>query len=405
MFTFARLLREGFASVPDPRIERTKLHPLSDILMIALCTILCGGEGYEHMPEWAKLQGEQWLKDNLGLSLPHGIAHHDTFRRVLSRAHPGAVEECLLVLARRCQSKRVAIDGKELRHSFDAEQGSGDALMLLNAWAGDLHIALAQEPVPVGGNEISALENLLAKLELGGATVTADAMHCQKETVKKLRGKEADYVLSLKENHPLFFDAVSSVFAQAGSRQGAALPVSRHQQTDGSDHGRVEVRCCHVIEAKAWLPEGDPLWQWQDLRSLVLLERYRALSERGEKKESLSHGFYISSLEPSAERHLEVIRSHWGIENRLHWVLDVVFGEDESRVRRDFGPRNLALLRRLSLSIARHAPAPNKSLRLRRKMAGWSSAFLLQCLASWPVPQAAATDKEGIPGEAGAVDK
>ena len=404
MFTFARLLREGFAAIPDPRIDRTKLHPLPDILMIGLCTVLCGGEGYEHMPEWARLQGVGWLRDNLGLSLPHGIPHHDTFRRVLSRVHPGAVEECLLVLARRCQSRLFAIDGKELRHSFDIEQGTG-ALMLLNAWANDLHIALAQEPVPIGGNEISALENLLAKLELSGATVTADAMHCQKQTATNLRGKGADYVLSLKENHPLFFEAVSSVFAQASSKDGASLPVLRHQETDGSDHGRVEVRGCHVIEAKAWLPQDDPLWQWKDLRSLVLVERHRVSSERGDKQESLSHGFYISSLEPSAKRHLEVIRSHWGIENRLHYVLDVVFGEDESRVRRDFGPRNLALLRRLALSIARHAPAPNKSLRLRRKMAGWSSGFLLQCLASWPVPQRAAMDKEGISDDAGAVDK
>src|SRR5687768_7241702 len=120
MFTFARLLREGFAQVPDPRVDRTKLHPLPDLMMIALCAILCGGEGYEHMPEWARLQGEEWLRESLGLSLPNGIAHHDTFRRVLSRVSPLAVEECLLVLAGRCRSRLVAIDGKEVRGSLDA---------------------------------------------------------------------------------------------------------------------------------------------------------------------------------------------------------------------------------------------------------------------------------------------
>jgi predicted transposase YbfD/YdcC len=398
MFTFARLLREGFAQVPDPRIERTKLHPLPDILMIALCTFLCGGDSYEHMPEWALLQGEPWLRNNLGLQLPNGIPHHDTFRRVLVRLQPQAVEACLLTLMRHCPSKLVNLDGKELCHSFDAQAGT-EPLTLLNAWANDLHLVLAQEPVPRGGNEISAMENLLKKLDLSGATVTADAMHCQKATVEALRGKGADYVLCLKQNHPTFFEAVSSLFAHASTKatEGTGRcgkPVSQYQEADGSDHGRVEVRRCHVIEARAWLPEGDPLWQWQDLRSLVLVERYRAWGERGTKKESQSHTFYISSLEPSASKHLEIVRCHWGIENRLHWVLDVVFGEDAHRARRDFGPRNLALLRRLALSIARHAPAPGKSVRLRRKMAGWSGTFLLECLAAWPVPRAQ-QDSEG----------
>jgi predicted transposase YbfD/YdcC len=399
-FTFARLLRQGFAAVPDPRIDRTKLHPLPDLLMIALCTILCGGDGYEHMPEWAKMQGEAWLRERLGLALPHGIPHHDTFRRVLSRLEPGALEGCLLLLARHCQERLrgtvVSLDGKELRHSFAAETGD-DSLLLLNAWANDLHLVLAQEPVPLGGNEISAVERLLAKLEVSGATVTADALHCQKEMARQLRAKGADYLLCLKENHPTFYEAVSGLFAQASSRAAGSgrlrLPVDSHEETDGSDHGRVEVRRCHALDALLWLPEGDPLWQWEGLRSLVLVERYRAWTERGQSMETQSHSFYISSREPSAATLLALVRSRWGIENRLHHVLDVTFGEDASRVRRDHGPRNLALLRRLALSIARHAPAPGKSVRLRRKMAGWSGDFLLACLASWPLPAVAPSSR------------
>jgi predicted transposase YbfD/YdcC len=415
-FTFARLLREGFAAVPDPRIDRTKRHPLPDLLMIALCTVLCGGEGYEHMPEWARMQGEPWLRERLGLSLPNGVPHHDTFRRVLSRLEPGAVEECLLLLARHCQERLagtvVSLDGKELRHSFatgPAEkegEKAQDSLMLLNAWADDLRLALAQEPVPLGGNEISAVESLLAKLELSGATVTADALHCQKDTARQVRAKGADYLLCLKENHLTSYEAVSALFAQAASRaaDSARLPVDSCERTHGSEHGRVEVRRCHVLDARTWLPPGDPLWQWEGLRSLVLVERYRSWTERGQSKESQSHSFYISSREPSAPTLLALVRSRWGIENRLHYVLDVSFGEDASRVRRDHGPRNLALLRRLALSIARHAPAPGKSLRLRRKMAGWSGDFLLQCLAAWPVPHEQSPTKEGSSRNVDVVD-
>jgi predicted transposase YbfD/YdcC len=179
------------------------------------------------------------------------------------------------------------------------------------------------------------------------------------------------------------------------------VPVFRHEETDGSDHGRVEVRRSHAVDADTWLPKDDPLRRdWKDLRSVMLVERYRSWNERGVKKESESHTFYISSLPPSEPRLLEIVRSRWGIENSLHYVLDVEFGEDDSRVRRDHGPRNLALLRRLSLSIVRHAPVPPAtSLRRRRKMAGWSSNFLLQCLAQWPVPQEleqATETKEGI---------
>ena len=411
-FTFARLLREGFAAVPDPRIDRTKLHLLSDLLMIALCTTLCGGDGYEHMPEWAKMHGVDWLKQHLGLSLPNGIAHHDTFRRVLSRIAPEAVEECLLTLARACQSKIINLDGKELRHSFDSQAGTG-ALKLLNAWANDVNLVLAQEAVPVGGNEITVLPALLDKLELGGATVTADAMHCQTETAARLRHKGADYVLCLKENQSTSLASVSALFAQAGTKgvgcmahgREQRLSVDQFQETGGSDHGRTEVRRCHVLAVEDWLPTGDPLRRaWKDLRSLVLVERERSWTERGEQKEAHSHTFYLSSREPCAKTHGELVRGRWGVENKLHYVLDVSFGEDASRVRRDYGPRNMALLRRLSLSIARHAPAPGKSVRLRRKMAGWSSTFLLDCLASWPVPPCVAPNKEGVSNTPDAID-
>ncbi len=206
--------------------------------------------------------------------------------------------------------------------------------------------------------------------------------------------------------------SVSDLYAQLSSRntaQAAHVPVYRHEETDGSDHGRLEVRHCHAIDVEQWLPKDDPLRKWKGLRSVILVERYRSWNERGVKKESESHTFYISSLPASEPRLLTLIRSRWGIENSLHHVLDVVFEEDDCRVRKDHGPRNLALMRRLSLSIVRHAPTPpTTSLRRRRKMAGWSSAFLLQCLAAWPVPKALedkTASKEGITNNADAIDK
>jgi predicted transposase YbfD/YdcC len=406
-FTFARLLKEGFGNVPDPRIDRSKLHPLSDILLMALCTILCGGDAYEHMTDWALLQGVDWLRASLGLHLPNGIPHHDTFRRVLSRVTPKAVEDCLITLASRCQAhiKQINVDGKELRRSFDAETDQ-DTLTLLSAWASDLYLTLGQEAIPKGSNEIGAMEALLAKLEISGTVVSADAMHGQKQTASSIRRKGGDYLLTVKGNQPTLLASVSDLFAQLSSRdtaQATRLPVLRHEEKESSNHGRLEGRRCHVMDANAWLPKDDPLREWKDLRSVILVERYRSWSERGAQKESESHTFYISSLAPDAPRLLEVVRSRWSIENSLHYVLDVVFGEDDSRVRKDHGPRNMALLRRLSVSIVRHAPNPTStqgtvSLRRRRKMAGWSSAYLLQCLAAWPVPQEMKTgkEKEGI---------
>lgn len=390
--TLAFVLVEHFEQIEDPRIDRTKLHPLSDLLTIALCSTLAGGTTWEDMQEWAAAQDEDWLKDSLGLQLPNGIPHHDTFARTISRIPPQELEPCLSsILAKfKKPGESISIDGKVLRGSHDAEAGKG-ALTMLNAWANDSRIMLAADQVPEATNEIGAMQALLERLDITGSTVLADAAHCQKKTVESIRAKGADYLLTLKENQPKLHAAVSSLFANAVTNPD--LAVVSCEQFD-KEHGRLEWRRCHVIAVKDWLSDGDPLLDWTDLTSVILVERRREWKERGESKTSESHTFYISSRAPDAPSHLDLVRSRWGIENSGHYVLDVVFGEDGSRTRQDHGPANLSLLRRVCLNLVRVAPGVKGSLKSRIKRAGWNRDFLKELLSTQLPDPASAIQKE-----------
>jgi predicted transposase YbfD/YdcC len=391
--TLAFVLVEHFEQIEDPRIDRTKLHPLSDLLTIALCSTLAGGTTWEDMQEWASVQDEDWLKDNLGLQLPNGIPHHDTFARTLSRIPPPELEPCLSgILAKfKKPGESISIDGKVLRGSHDSEAGQG-VLTILNAWANDSRIMLAADQVPEGTNEIGAMQALLERLDIGGSTVMADAAHCQKKTVETIRAKGGDYLLTLKENQPKLHEAISSLFAHAVTNQD--IPVVSCEQFD-KEHGRLEWRRCHVIATKDWLMAGDPLLSWSDLTSLILVERRREWKERKESKTSESHTFYISSRAPDAPAILDLVRSRWGIENSGHYVLDVVLGEDSNRTRQDHGPANLSLLRRICLNLVRVAPGVKGSLKSRIKRAGWSRDFLKELLST-EIPDTSTIQKEEL---------
>lgn len=397
--TLALIFVDHFEKIEDPRIDRTKLHLLSDLLTIALCATLAGGTTWEDMQEWAAAQDIQWLRDSLGLQLTNGIPHHDTFARTISRIPPRELEICLssILASFKKPGESISIDGKVLRGSHNAEVGRG-ALTMLNAWANDSRLMLAQDQVPEGTNEIGAMQALLERLDLAGSTVMADAAHCQKKTVETIREKGADYLLTLKENQPKLHEAVSSLFAHAGSKSAEGvskydIPVVSCEQFD-KEHGRLEWRRCHVISTKDWLSEGDPLLEWRDLKSLILVERRRQWKERGEAKESESHTFYISSCPPEAPVLLEKVRGRWGIENSGHYVLDVVFGEDSNRTRRDHGPANLSLFRRVCMNLVRVAPNVKGSLKSRIKRAGWNPNFLKELLET-PMPEVAqASQKE-----------
>lgn len=381
--TLAQLLREHFETIKDPRVDRTKLHPLSDLLTIALCSILAGGSDWEDMPEWALAQDIQWLKDKLGLQLPNGIAHHDTFRRTISRIPPEQMEPCLSrILARlRQEQDTIGIDGKVIKGSADPASDQ-KALTLLNAWANDSKIMLAQHSVPEDTNEIGAMPAFLESLEIAGCTVTTDAAHCQKETVEIIRKKGAHYLLTLKANQPKLYQAVVAAFAHAD--QNPEVIHSEHEQS-GKGHGRVEWRRCRVIAVEDWLLPDDPLRTWKDLTCIVCVERRREYKQAGVAKVSHSQTYHISSHTPDAEVLQGKVRSRWGVENRGHYVLDVLFGEDACRTRRDHGPANLALLRRICMNLVRLAPNIKGSLRSRIKRAGWNPNFLYDLLLV-PVP-------------------
>jgi predicted transposase YbfD/YdcC len=389
--TLAVILSEHFDEIDDPRIDRTKLHLLSDLLTLALCSTLAGGTTWEDMQEWASSQQIDWLRETLGLQLVNGVPHHDTFARTISRIPPEELEPCLssILSAFRKPGESISIDGKVLRGSHNAQTGQ-NALTILNAWANDSRLMLAQDQVPENTNEIGAMQALLERLDISGSTILADAAHCQKKTVEMIRSKGADYLLTLKDNQPKLYEAVSSLFARAVRCRD--IPVVSCEQFD-REHGRLECRRCHVILAKDWLFEGDPFLVWHDLRCLILVERRREWSERGEKKTSESHTFYISSLPAQASSLLSLIRSRWGIENSAHYVLDVVFGEDNSRIRQDHGPVNLSLLRRVCLNLVRIAPGAKGSLKSRIKRAGWSRDFLRELLLT-QMPQESQESQE-----------
>jgi predicted transposase YbfD/YdcC len=365
-----------FAALPDPRRERRRLHRLLDLLAIAICAVIAGCDDWVEVAAYGRKKLD-WLKTFL--PLPNGIPSHDTFGRVFSRLDPHAFQRCFLRWAEAVQTatggKLVAIDGKTLRHSFDTAAGKS-ALHLVSAWAGQNHLILGQRAVDGKSNEITAIPELLALLDLTGAVVTLDAMGCQKEIVSAIRDRGADYVITVKGNQGTLYDDLSDYFIDCLDNDFAAVPY-RYQRRVERGHGRHEARHYYVTEVPKALRTRD---QWRGLRSvgMVYAERQVGTGEIGGETR-----FFISSLRPEVKAFARAVRGHWGIENGLHWVLDVAFGEDQSRVRKDHGPENLAWLRRVAVSLLRNEPT-KASIKCKRKMAGWDDEYLLSVLLGNP---------------------
>jgi predicted transposase YbfD/YdcC len=375
---------ELFSTIEDPRVERAKRHELVDILVIGLLTVLCGGETFEDMEDFGEAKKE-WLTARLGLI--NGIPSHDTFNRVFARLDPEALRHCLTrflealkegakAYAKATSSKMpsvIAIDGKMIRHSFDTATGQ-NALHMVSAFAEESRLVLGQVKVDAKSNEITAIPMLLLLLDLGGCVVTIDAMGCQKGIARQIIEKGGDYLLALKGNQGLLNEDARLYLEEAQQNGFKGLDHSFHETTD-YEHGRTETRRCWSVSDIAWLNDRHP--GWTDLNSIVMVESVRTEGH----KTSTENRFYISSLCANARDMLHVVRSHWSIENSLHWVLDVVFREDESRVRKDNAPENLALLRHLSLNIIRSDANSKASLKRRRKQAGWDNLYLEHLLA------------------------
>lgn len=358
-----------FEDLTDPRVERGKLHKLIDIVGITLCAFLCGAEGWEDVERYGSIKRD-WLAK--WLELPNGIPSHDTFRRLFRALRPAEFVRCLqsfvTTLQAECQGRQIAIDGKTICGSFDTATNRS-ALHLVSAWSTEAGLSLGQVAVDSKSNEITAVPSLLAMLELEGATVTLDAMHCQRETAAEIRQRGADYVLCVKGNQQKLHEAVSQAFMAHAEADFNAPAIRRYKTTDAG-HGRHETREYFVAPApKALVAAG----QWRDLSMIGMVIRTRQVGD-AEPRDEVT--YYISSLPVKVKGFARVVRGHWRIENTLHWCLDVTFAEDRSRIRAGNAPENVALLRRLALSILKQDTSLDESLRGKRLMAGWDNRTL-----------------------------
>jgi predicted transposase YbfD/YdcC len=360
-----------FADLEDPRTGNAKRHEFLEILLIGLCTVLCGGETCTDMVRFGRAK-HTFLEEVL--TLRHGIPSHDTFSRVFRLLDPAQFQACFLTFMRRfaegCQGV-VALDGKTLRRSFD-RASSSSPLHLVSAWAVEERLVLGQMAVEDKSNEITAIPQLLKMLCLKGVVVTADALNCQRAIAAQVIEQGGDYVLALKANQGTLFADVQ-LFVD-----DPKTPLARAESVDG-DHGRIEVRQAALSPDIAWLQEHHA---WPGLRAIGKVTAARETPA----KTSIETRYFLMSQALTPERFLAIVRAHWGIENGLHWVLDVTMNEDQMRNRKDNGPENLALLRRLALNLAALEPSKD-SMRGKLKRAGWDNHFLAQMLAQFAAPQ------------------
>ena len=365
-------LSDHFSEIEDPRIERTKRHKLIDILTIAILAVICGADSWVGMESFGQAK-HSWLKRIL--ELPNGIASHDTFARVFARLNPEQFQACFLSwvrsLGRLSDGEVVAIDGKTLRQSYDPADDKA-AIHMVSAWATTNRLVLGQRKVDAKSNEITAIPQLIKLLELQGCIVTIDAMGCQKQIAKQIIDRNADYVLALKDNQGHLFADVQQIFAHAQSRKFADIEHTFDQTVD-KGHGRVEIRRCWTMGQVEYLVDAA---KWEKFTSIGMIQAERRFCGKVERETR----YYISSLTSNAARLSQAVRSHWLVENALHWVLDLAFVEDACRVRKDFAPENLAVVRHIALNLLSQETSLKLGIKNKRLRAGWDEDYLLKIL-------------------------
>jgi len=373
----AKKLKQGllqrFEALEDPRVKRQPEHLLTDIVAIAILAVLSGADDMVAIETYGNAK-RSWLETFL--ALPNGIPSHDTFSRVLALIDPQQFHECFLAwvqhLTDQLEINLVHIDGKTARGSYD-RKSSLKALHTVSAWASEHHLVLAQHRVESKSNEITAIPELLNLLDLDGAIITLDAMGTQREIVAQIREQGGDYILALKGNQGTLHQSVKTFFQEAERTQWAKLDYS-YSTTTESGHHRIEHRQVWAVPLSQ-VPNVPTHQKWRGLATLVMVKRERRLWN----KTTHEVCFYITSLAADAHLLAPAIRSHWGIENSLHWVLDVTFREDPSRIRQGHGPENMGLLRRLALNLLNREPS-KQSLKQKRYRAAMDNDFVIQVL-------------------------
>jgi predicted transposase YbfD/YdcC len=364
-----------FSFLKDPRVDRTKLHPLINILVIALSAIICGAEGWTDVELFGQSK-RHWLAKFLDLS--NGIPSHDTFGRVFAALDAEQFQVCFAnwvqALCEKLGGQVVAIDGKTLRHSHDQTIGR-EAIHMVSAWATESQLVLAQTKVDAKSNEITAIPAVLKVLDIMGCIVTIDAIGCQKEIASQIVEQGADYVLALKANQGTLHNDVKSLFVYA---EETNFVDCDYHKTVGKGHGRVEIRECWTISDAEYFAFLDKPEQWSALQTIAMVRATRRVGEQVETETR----YYISSLPCNAEQILAAVRQHWHIENCVHWVLDVTFREDDSRIRSGNAPQNMAVLRHMALNLIKREQTSRRSIRAKRLKAGWDEDYLTRILCA-----------------------